>query len=320
MMEHLLETLLLPEPQARQAWERWRASINIDTLSYASQQLLPAVIPVLPEWLEQDPASGIFKGIVRRIWSQNQLRLRLAVELNSLLTQAAGQPIVAGPLAWSLRTRPPAIRVIPHLTFLVPRSNVRDAADALIHAGWEPHRDLPLDQALDWIDHVRFHRENVQLNLHWRLVVVPPEDALACERSFLSRVDGLPWNQHLFETTSLETTMLHILCGQRDGDLPWQADVALVGTAGVDWTAFLKLARRFSPLAIERLRELRSLSRLAVPPLAAERPGPLRRKCRFVWKAYRAHAYYRKEALTWSGLAAFLAISFARKYVLHRTH
>jgi len=37
--------------------------------------------------------------------------------------------------------------------------------------------------------------------------------------------------------------------------------VALAGTAGIQWAFFLELARRFGPLAIERLRELHPFSR-----------------------------------------------------------
>lgn len=108
---------------------------------------------------------------------------------------------------------------------------------------------------------------------------------------------------------------MHILCSQRDGDLPWQADVALAGTAGIHWPAFLKLARRFAPPAIERLQELYPFRRLAIPTLPSDYPGPLRRKFRYFWNTYRASSYYRKEAVTWFGFAEFVARAAARKYV-----
>ena len=85
-MDRLLEALLLPEPEARQAWAEWRATQDIGTLPYTSQQLFPTLIPAFPEWLEDDPAAAILKGVVRQAWSQNQLRLRKAVELDALLT------------------------------------------------------------------------------------------------------------------------------------------------------------------------------------------------------------------------------------------
>ena len=312
-MDQLLEALLLPEPQARHAWEQWRAGIDVDSLSYASQQLFPALNPVFPEWLEHDPAARIFKGIVRQVWSQNQLRLRRAVDLHTLLTHAGVRPVIVGPLAWSLRTQAPAIRAIPHLTLLAPRRDVRKAADALVSDGWELGCDLPSDQAWDRRDHVSFRHQDLELKLHWRLVPAPPDHALECEKALLSRVDRIEWNQHMLWTTSPEVTLLHILCGQHDRDLPWQADVALAGTAGIDWMFFLELARRFGPLAIERLRELGAFSRFAIPPLASNEANPVRRKFRNVWRAYQAHSYYRKEALSWQGFAEFLAVALARK-------
>jgi len=313
-MDHLLEALLLPEPLARQAWEQWRATVDLDTLSYVGQQLLPALSPAFPEWLESDPDAAIFKGIVRRVWSQNQLLLRRAVDLEAVLRQAGVQPLIAGPLAWSLRVPAPAVRPIPHLTFLVPRADVRKAAGALVQADWELYGDLPSETAWDCCDRICLQQQNLQLHLHWRLLVVPPEGAVECEHAFFSRVSRIQWNHHILRTTSPELTMLHILCGQREGDLPWQADVALAGTADIHWTSFLKLARRFGPLAIERLRELSPFGRLAIPPLASHNPSPLRRKIRYFWNAYRTQSYYQKEALSWPGFARFLALSFARKY------
>ena len=312
-MDYLLKALLLPEPQARQAWERWRASIDVNTMSYGSQQLLPALIPVFPEWLNDDPAAGILQGIVRRVWTQNQFRLRKAIEVGSLLTQADVQPVIAGPLAWSLRAKPPAIRVIPHLTFLVPRANVGQAAKVLVDDGWERLGDMPLERVLARSVRVCFRRENLQLNLIWRLVVVPPEDGLECERALLSRIDHIEWNHQTVQITSREATLLEILAGQRDCDLPWQADLATVGTTALDWPTFFDLARRFAPLAIDRLRELRSFSRLAIPPLPADIPGPLRSKYKFILNAYRAHGYRRREPLTVSGFAEFLAIKLAQR-------
>lgn len=312
-MDLLLEALLLPEPQARQVWAQWREAIDVSNLPYASQQLIPALNPAFPEWLEQDSAARIFKGIVRQVWTHNQLRLRRAIEVDTRLKRADVRPLVAGPLVWSLRARAPAIRPIPYLTFLLARADVRKAFDALIYDGWEPYGDLPSDQALDWYDHLWFHQESLQLTLHWRLLASPPEDALECEQAFLSPIDQIEWNHHILSTTSLEATMLHILCSQRDGDLAWQADVALAGTAGIDWPMFLKLARRFAPSAIDRLRQLQPFSRLAIPPLPLNDPGLLRRKFQYVWKLYRAHSYHRKEALSWSGFVEFLAMSFARK-------
>jgi len=314
-MDRLLEALLLSEPQARQAWEQWRATQDINTISYASQQLFPALSPAFPNWLEHDPAAAIFKGIIRQFWSQNQLRLQKAEELDILFTQVGVRSVIVGPVAWALRTPAPAIRAIPHLTFLVPRGQVRDAMKVLMNAGWALRSNLPGDQAWDWGDHVSFQRENLWLHLHWRLIAVPPEDACECEQVFLSQIGPIEWNAHTLWTTLPEATLLHILCAPRQGDLPWQADVALLGTAGIQWMSFLELARRFTPLATERLRELHPYPRLAIPPLPSNDLDWLHRKFRHIGKAYRTNSYYRKRSSNRLGFVEFLTMAFAKKCV-----
>lgn len=315
-MDLLLEALLSEEPRAREAWAAWRAKIDIDTVPYSEQQLFPALSPAFPDWLEKDPAEAIFNGIVRKVWSQNQLRLQTAVELDALFQQAGVPALVAGPLAWAMKIPRPAIRPIPHLSFLVPREQAGRACEALTGSGWELSLDFPPDQ---WLDrrggYVRVHKGNLYVNLHWRLLQVPPEDARGCERAFLSTAECIHWNRHTLRTVSREATLLDILCGERDGDFPWEADVALVGTAGIDWASFLELARRFAPLAIVRIGELRRYSRLAIPPLPSDNPGVLRKTVRRAWRRYRANSYYRKKALSWPGFAEFLASAAARKLV-----
>lgn len=307
-MEDLLEALLWPEPRARQAWDRWRSSIEIDRLPHAAQQLFPALSPRFPAWLENDPAAGIFQGIVRMTWSKNQLRIRKAVELMALLKTAGVRSRVAGPLAGALRTPAPAIRPIPYLTLLVARGDLRKAAEALADAKWAPYTDVPSLQELDWTDRIAFEQDGLHLHLHWRLLATLPEDAERCEKAFQNDFCGIEYNQQVFETTSKESTLLQILCNAREGDVfPWQADVALVGTAGIQWAEFRCLSLQFGPAALNRLQELRAGTPLAIPALREDRAGRLRRKFRYFWGQYRIRNYHRKEKLSWPGFAQFLA-------------
>jgi hypothetical protein len=307
-MDTLLEALLLPPPLARQAWDRWRVSVDIHALPYVCQQLFPTLGPALFEWLEGDPAEGLIQGIVRMLWTQNQLRLRRAVQVDALLKQAGVRPVAAGPLAWSLKTPAPAIRPIPHLTFLVARQEVHAAAEALTMAGWTLHGDLPSKEASDWYGHVCFRQDIHQVNLHWRLIATRPQDALDFERTCLSRLCPINWSGQALTTTSPEVSLLHKLCDPRDGDwLPWQADLALAGAGGVHWERFRKLVLRFVPQAIERLEEFREYSSFAMPSFPAANPAPLRRKVEFFWDEYRTRNYHRKEPVSWLGFAEFLA-------------
>ena len=309
MMGDLLQVLLVGEPSACEAWARWRAGVNIDELPFAAHQLLPALNPVIAPWIGGDPAAAIFQGIIRKTWSQNQVRLRKAVEVVALLERAGvGSATIAGPVAWSLAAPPGAIRPIPYLTFLLSRAELSVAAKALVEAGWLALCDpLPSGDAMDWSDHISFSQEGLQLYLHWRLIPAKPEDALVVERAFLRQTSQVAWNRHRFATLSREATLLHILCGSRADDVfPWQADAALIGITHVHWRKLRRLASRFCPIVFERLHELR-LSGLPIPELTAPAPSPFERKFRYFWSAYRGSSYYRKEAITLLGFLRFLA-------------
>ncbi len=309
-IEELLQALLLPDPPARRlAWDHWRAGIDLAALPYDCQLFLPALNPSLPTWLADDPAAGIFQGIIRLIWTQNQLRLREACDVLSGL-QAAGvrKPAVVGPLAWALLTKPPAVRAIPdNLMFLVSRADVGIAYQALLGAGWQPYSEAPFGDWLDWSGHVSFARDNLQLHLYWRVLTTKPEDALECERAFLAGLEEIEWNGTPLLTTAPEATLLHILQGSREaGSLPWQADVLLTGAPRMNWTRFRKLALQFSPAALERLAELHRWNALLAPPFPPDRRSLLRRKLRLFWSEYRAASYSRREPPRWLGFLQFL--------------
>ena len=314
-MEDLLEALYLPEPEARRAWNRWRDGLDVDRMPYVCQQLFPALSPSFPVWLENDPAAGIFQGIVRMVWSKNQLLIRKTAELVALLEGAGVQSRIAGPLAWSIAIPGPAIRPIPYLTFLVARDDVGKAVEALIRANWTALDAVPLAHEMDWPDHILFQQDGLYLNLHWRLLAAPPEDAERCEQAF-SASCAIRWNGQVFQTTSKEATLLHMLAGQRGSDVfPWQADVALLGTGSVRWAKLRRLALEFSPAALDRLQELRSIRWLEIPALQEGHPSLLHRKFQYFWSQYRIHVYHRKEKLSWPGFAQFLALRWNLPHV-----
>lgn len=308
-MDALLQCLLLSSQPAGETWKQWRAGIDIDALPYPCQQFLPALNPHLSAWLEDDPAAGIFQGIVRMVWTQNQVRLRQAVEAMRVLEEAGVElPAIVGPVAWSLLGTHNAIRAIPCLSFLVTRADAPKATEALIRAGWRAHATPPGGEELDWCDHISFDRENLPLTLHWRLIPVAPEEAVACESAFVTRLSTIEWQRQRLRTISAEATLLHMLCGHRNADfLPWQADVALFDKARVDWKQFRRLARRFAPLALERLRDLRHGNLSGLPELPADHLASVPRKFRLLWKEYRAWRYRRKESPHWRGFVRFLA-------------
>jgi hypothetical protein len=227
-------------------------------------QLLPAVAASLPRWLEGDRSAARIQGVVKMVWSRNQVRLHKAAELHQTLLRASVAPAaITGPLAWSLLTREEgAIRSIPNLTLLIPRRHVPNAVSVLTRDGWELCAELPNSEAFEWSCHLALAKDDETLHLHWRLFPAPAE----CEREFLKRLRTIVWNRYAFQTLSPEADLLHRLTDRPSWDpVPWQADVLMMPFAGVDWPRFRKLAARFSPDLLGRLTDLRREWQLPIP-------------------------------------------------------
>ena len=312
-MDGLLQALLLPEPLSKRAWDQWRDSVQVEALPYACQALLPALKSQLSGWLADDPAAGLFQGIVRMAWSQNQLRLRKAMETIGLLERGGiRRPVIAGPLLWSCLAKPPAVRVIPHLSVLVAREDVEKAVAALVRAGWRAHSDPPPKDSLDFWNRVSLGDPSgchaPDLHLHWRLIETRPQDAHECEKAFLSGLVTVEWNRQSLPAVSPEAAWIHALCGDREKDvLPWQADVALMDPSAVNWLMFRKLALRYAPQALDRLAELRGQTQLSLPEIPGDNSSPFRRKLNLTWDEYRTTNYHRQTTPSRMGFLRFLA-------------
>ena len=295
--------LVLPEPEAAEAWHGWRDALDIDALPYESQQLLPTLAGRLPRWLEQDACAARLQGIVKMVWSRNQVRLRRAAELRQLLLQEAMAPsVIVGPLAWSIVTREEgAIRFIPYLSSLIARDRLSKSSSTLAGAGWELNGELPRGEALDWSTHVSFAKGDDVLHLHWRLFPAPPGEAIACERAFLERTRMVTGNSHSFVGMSAAADLVQRLANRPHWDpLPWQADVLMMPFDQVDWDEFRMLAHRFTPAlesadVVGRLMELRRDWQLPVPEIAPARrlPSSQHRQNGFVSRA-RVIQFFRK--------------------------
>lgn len=280
MTEFPLGALILPEPAAEEAWQGWRAALDIDALTYESQQLLPALGARLAGWLEQDEAAACFRGIVKMTWSRNQVRLRIAAEARQTLVRGRVEPVLmAGPAAWSLSTRDEgAIRFIPHLSLLISRGDAAKAASALAADGWNFPGEPPQGDALDRHSHIVLTKGEDSLHLHWRLLAASAGDAAACERACVESPRSVEWNQRRLPAPSAEMDLLHRLSARPHWDpVPWQADVLMMPFDAVEWTRFRTLALRFAPDAVPKLMSLRRDFQLPIPEILPPHRRPLSR-------------------------------------------
>ncbi len=270
-----LGTLILPEPARTVAWQQWRADLDLDTLSYENLQTLPALVPLLPRWLEGDPYAARMQGIVKMAWTNNQRRVHNAFELRQVLLQTSVAPVVfAGPLAWSLGVREEGmIRTIPDLTLLIRREHLFLALSSLSVDGWKLVGFEPDANTLNWSSNCALEKRDETLHLHWRLSD-RSGDAISLERAFLERLRTIRWKSNELQVLSLEAELLHRLAGRPEWDpVPWQADVLMMPLDQMDWSRFRKLLTRyassFGPAdVLSRLMILRQEWQLPIPEIA----------------------------------------------------
>src|SRR5262245_47798267 len=83
--ELLLGAALLNGDEALEAWEEWKVGVDVDTLDWGSQRLLPRLYKNLHLHGIDEPLVAKFKGYHRRTWCENQLRFhRLAPSVRAL--------------------------------------------------------------------------------------------------------------------------------------------------------------------------------------------------------------------------------------------
>jgi len=277
----LLAALNRDDAVATAAWQRWRGSVDIQHLTWPEMQLLPVLHgPRLDEWLTGDPAAGIIKGIVRRAWSEAQVRLGLVREIVGSLQRSGCTPVtVIGAAGAYLRCLgAAAIRPILEVRILMPRWHLPLTTAVLEGEGWQLRDRYPEGDLLERRSHVLFERNGSRLYLHWRVLEVDARLAASCERAFLARHDTAAAIGSEFRILPAAEALIESICGHSESVdvLAWQADAAFIvssTSARIDWPRLLRIARQFSPSIIRRVAQLRALG-LEIPEPSAMEPPP----------------------------------------------
>ena len=216
-------------------------------------------------WLAGDPDAGILRGIVRRGWTEAQMRRQVLQESTAMLEAGGVGPVmVAGPSAVFLRNqRPGSVRPLTAIHLAVPRHQQAAARQLLRNSGWLLEGSAPEPKALDWVSHTNFLRNGIPLKLLWRHLPVAPWRARRCEADLFANAEPVMPAEHL---------MLSILSPTTAGDslIPWQVDASLVPLTAHQWESFRELAACYAPAAFDRLAELRQAG-VSVPAMRS--PG-----------------------------------------------
>jgi hypothetical protein len=268
----LLRAVVCEDPaEAFAAWTAWRTTVEIEDLTWPELQMMPLLdAPRLQNWLADDPAAGVIRGIVRRSWLEAQVRLAMVQRASEALAGAGCDSVtVLGPAGQYLRTLGSEIvRPISEIRLLIRRSDLVVAAAVLQAEGWDTPCAPPTGHALNWSTNISFSRNRVPLYLHWRVLPVPAGETSACEREFLSQHDVVEALGTIFRILAPGHALIEALSERPESAdvVPWQVDAALIARHAIDWPRWASLARALQPQVIARLTELRTLG-VSVPAL-----------------------------------------------------
>jgi Uncharacterised nucleotidyltransferase len=306
----LMAALLAEPSQAESLWRKWRAEIDLDTMSADCIRLLPVLLSRNTSWLSRDQARNIILGICKRAWTGNQLMLRSFVDvLGSLERAGVKQAAAGGPVAWALmHQRWNSFRPVDFLELVVPRDQALRAANELGRLGWRsaPGSATPKVELLDHVAGLWFCRqEGETLKLMWRLFPAPPE--LAAEWEALPPMEMFDVQGTPVRVPSKEAMLAYAIAGGRHWDrLEWRCDaIPLLRTSHINWSLVRKWIR-FSPQARKMLRALAHETGLSVPGLAEYGPKRLRSKWDILWTHYCRHAGGSREVRSVTGFGRFL--------------
>jgi hypothetical protein len=174
--ELLLAAALIEGPRGRAAWAELRATLDVDTIDYASHAVLPLLYRQLKDAGIDDPLLGIFKGIHRYNWARNQALIEAFVPILRQLHDG-GIPIalLKGAALMATTYADPGLRAMADVDVLVPTAARRAAIDILAAAGLIPVSGFSPDA----VDHAApsftpsyafRDRQNHELDLHWQVL------------------------------------------------------------------------------------------------------------------------------------------------------
>lgn len=284
----VLKAALLHDERALEAWHTWTARVDIltDPIDGGSFRLLPLVYRNLTSLGADDASLARLRGIHRRTWCENQVRLRSLAHLLSRFQEAGIATLVLKGAALALRYYDDVgLRPMDDVDILVPWARVQESIDLLYRLGWreKPHRDIRrvtralLDVRHSWSFE---NKDGENVDLHWHALATscfPGADDAFWHDAEPLLVNGVP-------TLTLNPTdaLLHVCVhGSRWNALPpirWVSDawmILQVSSNRIVWQRLLDLAEWLGatlPLR-DSLGYLANTFEAPIPPEVVEQLG-----------------------------------------------
>lgn len=273
---YLLQACLLRNAdEARAAWKKWKACVDLDDLDPASFRIMSLAYRRMIDLGIDDPDAGRMKGLYRYHWTRNQLAWRGKDRILRGL-EALGIPTLLLKGAALSRTvyREPATRGMHDLDVLVPVKDAARAMDYLQGEGWvAQHFDAK--RTIDLFHGCSFlHPDFGELDLHWHVMRSGCREERTAELWAASRqlkADGIP-TRALCPADMLLHACEHGMHPSPASELQWLVDSAtIIRSSGddFDWGRLVDQARKFQLVLMVR-RTLHFLRRHLDPGVQGE--------------------------------------------------
>ena len=198
----LLKAALLDRDRAIAAYQEWRPTLDLETISYGQQRLLPLLQNNLARFGIEDPLADRFRGIRRYFWVRNLKAMAFAKRVFAALDNA-GVPFIvlkgAALVACYFTSR--SLRPMDDIDILVREDRLADAIAVLTAMNLHPDRISPRDILLNsrnnrsMLPGRNFFGPDGNIDLHWKALHLdrrPEADDRFWQNHLNSSLDGAP--------------------------------------------------------------------------------------------------------------------------------
>jgi hypothetical protein len=246
----LLQATLLGRSEATTAWQRWADAVEIDDLDGGSVRLLPHLYRNLERYGVSHQLEGRLKGMYRRTWYANQLRLRdVALVVRALQEREIKVLLLKGVALALLYYRDPGLRPMDDADILVRTHQVPAAVDALVEHEWVPRARVTAHHVESHHAMSFTHPRGQRLDLHWRLLPEncgPRADEALWERAQTVILRGVS-ARTLDATDQLFHVCAHGVKWEPVPPIRWIADATTIvarAAAELDWVRLARETRQ----------------------------------------------------------------------------
>jgi len=170
--ELLLRAALLQGEDALSAWEKWKASVDVERLDPGSHNLLPLLYDNLATLGIKDSIMNKFKGVYRQTWYKNQLSIhRMSALLTAFHNVGIQTMVLKGAALLLLYYKNQGLRPMGDIDILVHAEQARRAIEVMTESGWipefkTPERRIPLSHAVAF----KHPTTDEAIDLHWHVL------------------------------------------------------------------------------------------------------------------------------------------------------